>query len=169
MAPVSHRRVSQLRFFFLMIRRPPRSTQAFTLFPYTTLFRSRFCSPSSSCQPPPACCRTGPPGGLPPGRRGLGAHRADKRSPVRVASPAASHADRAPLGEGPADPPVGRPARRGHGTALVRALAVGGGAGPLHLPASAGRSLGTSRAGARALADHALLLRLPRPDRSPDD
>src|SRR5213594_2464586 len=26
--------------FFLMIRRPPRSTQAFTLFPYTTLFRS---------------------------------------------------------------------------------------------------------------------------------
>src|SRR5213594_4520282 len=29
-----------LVFFFLMIRRPPRSTQAFTLFPYTTLFRS---------------------------------------------------------------------------------------------------------------------------------
>src|SRR5213594_4542679 len=27
-------------FFFLMIRLPPRSTQAFTLFPYTTLFRS---------------------------------------------------------------------------------------------------------------------------------
>src|SRR5213594_3609238 len=27
-------------FFFFMIRRPPRSTQAFTLFPYTTLFRS---------------------------------------------------------------------------------------------------------------------------------
>src|SRR5216110_3793143 len=26
-------------FFFLMIRRPPRSTQAHTLFPYTTLFR----------------------------------------------------------------------------------------------------------------------------------
>src|SRR3712207_7149624 len=29
--------VLSLRFFFLMIRRPPRST----LFPYTTLFRSR--------------------------------------------------------------------------------------------------------------------------------
>src|SRR5213079_3722480 len=27
-------------FFFLMIRRPPRSTQQPTLFPYTTLFRS---------------------------------------------------------------------------------------------------------------------------------
>src|SRR5215216_7745153 len=31
-------------FFFLMIRRPPRST----LFPYTTLFRSRPTSPSKS-------------------------------------------------------------------------------------------------------------------------
>src|SRR3546814_4740207 len=28
------------RFFFLMIRRPPRSTRTDTLFPYTTLFRS---------------------------------------------------------------------------------------------------------------------------------
>src|SRR3546814_19649295 len=29
-----------LVFFFLMIRRPPRSTLTDTLFPYTTLFRS---------------------------------------------------------------------------------------------------------------------------------
>src|SRR3546814_20023449 len=29
-------------FFFLMIRRPPRSTRTDTLFPYTTLFRSAF-------------------------------------------------------------------------------------------------------------------------------
>src|SRR6266705_5672072 len=41
-------------FFFLMIRRPPRST----LFPYTTLFRSRAGSPRTTpgsfrCQPPP--------------------------------------------------------------------------------------------------------------------
>src|SRR3546814_17322471 len=42
-------------FFFLMIRRPPRSTRTDTLFPYTTLFRSplylamvRVCE---SCQP----------------------------------------------------------------------------------------------------------------------
>src|SRR3546814_7162681 len=28
-------------FFFLMIRRPPRSTRSDTLFPYTTRFRSR--------------------------------------------------------------------------------------------------------------------------------
>src|SRR5258708_25656832 len=35
-----------------MIRRPPRST----LFPYTTLFRSRYCSPTLSVQ---ARCRIG--------------------------------------------------------------------------------------------------------------
>src|SRR3546814_11179974 len=29
-------------FFFLMIRRPPRSTRTDTLFPYTTLFRSGY-------------------------------------------------------------------------------------------------------------------------------
>src|SRR3546814_5750855 len=32
---------SSLFFFFLMIRRPPRSTRTDTLLPYTTLFRSR--------------------------------------------------------------------------------------------------------------------------------
>src|SRR3546814_18135662 len=32
---------SLLFIFFLMIRRPPRSTRTDTLFPYTTLFRSR--------------------------------------------------------------------------------------------------------------------------------
>src|SRR3546814_5133185 len=32
-------------FFFLMIRRPPRSTRTDTLFPYTTLFRSSRSAP----------------------------------------------------------------------------------------------------------------------------
>src|SRR3546814_9458672 len=32
--------MSVLSFFFLLIRRPPRSTRTATLFPYTTLFRS---------------------------------------------------------------------------------------------------------------------------------
>src|SRR2546430_15571604 len=36
---------SVLLFFFLMIRRPPRST----LFPYTTLFRSSMASGSHTC------------------------------------------------------------------------------------------------------------------------
>src|SRR6184192_2198584 len=34
---------SSFIFFFLMIRRPPRSTRRLTLFPYTTLFRSCVC------------------------------------------------------------------------------------------------------------------------------
>src|SRR2546426_9732612 len=38
---------SLLLFFFLMIRRPPRST----LFPYTTLFRSRRQVPAAPAQP----------------------------------------------------------------------------------------------------------------------
>src|SRR3546814_9128609 len=38
--------------FFLMIRRPPRSTRTDTLFPYTTLFRSRNLQQSRSL---PAC------------------------------------------------------------------------------------------------------------------
>src|SRR6266498_4786028 len=37
--PLSHNLCLSSFFFFLMIRRPPRST----LFPYTTLFRSRDC------------------------------------------------------------------------------------------------------------------------------
>src|SRR6266850_6570807 len=42
-------------FFFLMIRRPPRST----LFPYTTLFRSRWrrCTVSSATRGPPGSGR----------------------------------------------------------------------------------------------------------------
>src|SRR3546814_12912571 len=48
--------VSVYSFFFLMIRRPPRSTRTDTLFPYTTLFRST-ADLRSGDQPPRA--RTG--------------------------------------------------------------------------------------------------------------
>src|SRR5213075_3372353 len=45
-------------FFFLMIRRPPRSTQQGTLFPYTTLFRSpSTATPCASCMPSRTACR----------------------------------------------------------------------------------------------------------------
>src|SRR5216683_7325592 len=44
-------------FFFLMIRRPPRST----LFPYTTLFRPGRASPRARARPP----RAGPPRSTP--------------------------------------------------------------------------------------------------------
>src|ERR1043166_10154649 len=50
--------VSLLFFFFLMIRRPPRST----LFPYTTLFRSARCTgrapPCAGRAPSICCCRS---------------------------------------------------------------------------------------------------------------
>src|SRR5438552_19168824 len=41
---------ASLRFFFLMIRRPPRST----LFPYTTLFRSVVNWPATRIDPSPS-------------------------------------------------------------------------------------------------------------------
>src|SRR3546814_9896929 len=41
---------SDVLIFFLMIRRPPRSTRTGTLFPYTTLFRSEL-NPHSALHP----------------------------------------------------------------------------------------------------------------------
>src|SRR3546814_11861776 len=53
-------------FFFLMIRRPPRSTRTDTLFPYTTLFRSarvdqlyRSCAEKRKASVPPFQARRG--------------------------------------------------------------------------------------------------------------
>src|SRR6188768_4471801 len=64
--------------FFLMIRRPPRSTRRLTLFPYTTLFRSL---------PPGAEGETG--FALEPSRQGAGAgvqrseeHTSELQSPI---------------------------------------------------------------------------------------
>src|SRR3546814_5203615 len=51
-------------FFFLMIRRPPRSTRTDTLFPYTTLFRStrqRWTKPRPSQLPSPRPNRSAEP------------------------------------------------------------------------------------------------------------
>src|SRR5436309_11712164 len=47
-----YRDLSCLFFFFLMLRRPPRST----LFPYTTLFRSRACANCSRPCPSASTC-----------------------------------------------------------------------------------------------------------------
>src|SRR5213594_4332708 len=62
-----------LYFFFLIIRRPPRSTQAFTLFPYTTLFRSRRAG-GAGCDRSPSRVGCGP-------RRGLSLPRAPRCVP----------------------------------------------------------------------------------------
>src|SRR3546814_3791017 len=61
-------------FFFLMIRRPPRSTRTDTLVPYTTLFRSaRLCARADGGAPAPS-----------PGTRG----QAQDRHLVAQAAPA---------------------------------------------------------------------------------
>src|SRR3546814_2333373 len=70
--------------YFLMIRRPPRSTRTDTLFPYTTLFRSR----RRSCC---GCCRTGsrwrPRRPMPVRTEAAGNLRGRRRSlPLRVRS-----------------------------------------------------------------------------------
>src|SRR5256885_11056343 len=62
-------------FFFLMIRRPPRST----LFPYTTLFRSLRGAQAQSA---------------PPGLDALGRRAEDPRDRARADAAAAPHADR---------------------------------------------------------------------------
>src|SRR6266487_4555267 len=58
-------------FFFLMIRRPPRST----LFPYTTLFRSPARRPARSRRPWP---------GSAPWRRRSEEHTSELQSPVHL-------------------------------------------------------------------------------------
>src|SRR6267143_6400419 len=63
-------------FFFLMIRRPPRST----LFPYTTLFRSHP-APGSTDRGASGCCSSmggNPPAQLALGRLALGGERLDR-------------------------------------------------------------------------------------------
>src|SRR3546814_20329445 len=71
-------------FFFLMIRRPPRSTRTDTLFPYTTLFRSA----------------------QPPAERAHRRHVAD----AALLLQAQGHAE-LPLREGPAQPALPRRTR----------------------------------------------------------
>src|SRR3712207_8555570 len=61
-------------FFFLMIRRPPRST----LFPYTTLFRS---SPARTRRTSPAAAAAGRPRGC---RRSAGSGTRPARPPRRT-------------------------------------------------------------------------------------
>src|SRR3546814_15218083 len=71
-----------LLFFFLMIRRPPRSTRTDTLFPYTTLFRS-----PSRCRD---CCGRGSLRGR--SQRGAAGGGATAR-PCRVCRPRAGRSE----------------------------------------------------------------------------
>src|SRR3546814_8980769 len=57
-----------LVIFFLMVRRPPRSTRTDTLFPYTTLFRSHPALPAVGDAGDGAHCLCGRPASRPFGR-----------------------------------------------------------------------------------------------------
>src|SRR3546814_9585465 len=78
--------------FFLMIRRPPRSTRTDTLFPYTTLFRSlRPLGPGRAgeglpARPPSARLRRGA-GGTEPRRAGRRDPPSGRRGPLRSLRP----------------------------------------------------------------------------------
>src|SRR3546814_15375931 len=64
-------------FFFLMIRRPPRSTRTDPLFPYTTLFRSGVRPPAAAHRPRQPPARPAEPGAAGAGQplRGAGVPR----------------------------------------------------------------------------------------------
>src|SRR3546814_11054923 len=106
-------------FFFLMIRRPPRSTRTDTLFPYTTLFRS---PPRRS---PRRCCNA----------IALAEQLSWERHFRRSASSARTQADRS-AGRGP------RPTR--DGPLLDRKSAVSGKSGSVRV-ALGGRRIITKK------------------------
>src|SRR3546814_6754853 len=66
--------------FFLMIRRPPSSTRTYTLFPYTTLFRSPRNDLRTESEPAPAWARFTPEGGFRPRIRNLRHTRSEEHT-----------------------------------------------------------------------------------------
>src|SRR3546814_13335787 len=135
-------------FFFLMIRRPPRSTRTDTLFPYTTLFRSFFGATANEQRarrprsekenPHPHPCFPGPPiasgagsakrrSGTPPRRDAPHppGHRRRARMPAtRAGDPTRNPAHPRPR-RGPTRPNSGRPPRRLRLTGTVRVTGKG--------------------------------------------
>src|SRR6266511_5210964 len=106
-------------FFFLMIRRPPRST----LFPYTTLFRSRFCR--SALEAAAVRCNFEP--------QRTGALRRMEPVPAEAESPGAPAAE-GQVGQGRnSDPgPAAQRAKDRRVSIYRKAWGDGGGAGPPH-------------------------------------
>src|SRR3546814_7686379 len=98
--------------FFLMIRRPPRSTRTDTLFPYTTLFRSGVDAHGGSSGRPHGCTieavpvstmavLTTPDGRVPPHRQWGGRRRSNRPGTSQATGPPG----RGTSGEQPAGSP----------------------------------------------------------------
>src|SRR5215208_7392976 len=83
-------------FFFLMIRRPPRST----LFPYTTLFRAPGVGPHEGRVPRDARARAAQPSGSDPKRRPHPEAAWAARSAARLGAAGDRPSGRAPLPAG---------------------------------------------------------------------
>src|SRR3546814_4015885 len=66
-------------FFFLMIRRPPRSTRTDTLFPYTTLFRSTI-PPRRTARATTSACPTARRSTTPTRRRSASPRRSEEHT-----------------------------------------------------------------------------------------
>src|SRR3546814_13443427 len=91
-----------VHFFLLSILRPPKFTRTDTLFPYTTLFRSKHHPIQSGCQPP-RNCRNRPPRSL----------RRKSHSPMASAGPPRSVSDHELKACRPARPPSLHPPESG--------------------------------------------------------
>src|SRR3546814_9449549 len=85
--------------FFLMIRRPPRSTRTDTLFPYTTLFRSADAAAAARTRPPRRR-----PGELLTDRRAAAPRRQDRPALRRRAGAAVPGAPRRAVVPQPPEP-----------------------------------------------------------------
>src|SRR6184192_1807749 len=84
-APCASFSPDQRRFFFLSIRRPPRSTRRLTLFPYTTLFRSLWCESQRSSDQFGRSAYTSPAEDLPPTRDDRSEeHTSELQSPIDI-------------------------------------------------------------------------------------
>src|SRR3546814_9992975 len=74
-------------FFFLMIRRPPRSTRTDTLFPYTTLFRSEQQFTARTAERANACQMEEGGGGVAPPDEAKSVDPVARKRPVKTAAP----------------------------------------------------------------------------------
>src|SRR3546814_12119320 len=96
-------------FFFLMIRRPPRSTRTDTLFPYTTLFRSPSPFPAMEAR---AAARFPRPSRMALGDASLSPLSGSDPNPILRVRPQMFSRHRKPR-SAPVDPLLGKPASFG--------------------------------------------------------
>src|SRR3546814_19512340 len=109
-------------FFFLMIRRPPRSTRTDTLVPYTTLFRSRRDAEAAVALLPRHLGKACPPQAATGGEQRHRLKHVVLARPVLAGAPDDTRAGREPRVGVVAD--IGEDAARDHARARLEILAL---------------------------------------------